>query len=91
VNGMPPKDETKPARPPYPTCPSCGSTNFQIDGYVCHVQPYDAKLADYGVSRIEWDDDIPTGARCAKCERDSTDLLKEYGVLTFYRPDLKVR
>lgn len=65
------EDNAKPAKQPYPTCPSCGSHDFQIDGYLAHVQPYDAKLADYGVSRIEWDDDIPTGARCARCDRDS--------------------
>ncbi len=70
---------------PYPVCPSCNSTDFYVDGYVLHCQPYDAKAADYGVSEVEWDDDHPIGARCAECERDVTQLFRSLQVLTFYK------
>jgi hypothetical protein len=75
----------------YPVCPSCGSTDFKVDGYVGHVQPYDAKLSEYGVSEMMWDDDIPTGARCAGCDRDVTALFKKFEILRFYKVDLKER
>jgi len=83
-------EQKPPQEPPYPVCP-CGSTDFRIEGYVLHIQPYDAKLSDYGVSKIEWDDDIPTGARCADCDRDATQLLKKADVLTFYKVGLRKR
>jgi|GEM_PF-5747167 len=79
------------SKQPYPICPDCGSSNFKIDGYVRHTQPYDAKLSDYGVSKIEWDDDIPTGARCAGCDRDATALLTKHDVLAFFNVRLKKR
>jgi hypothetical protein len=53
------------------------------------LSEHDAKLSDYGVSEVEWDDDIPAGARCAGCDRDATGLLKRADVLTFYRVRLR--
>lgn len=38
-------------KPPYPVCPSCGSHEFKIDGYVGYIQPYDAKTGAYAMSR----------------------------------------
>jgi len=69
---------------PYPLCPGCGSTDFYVNGFVLHRQPYDAKAADYGVSKVEWDEDYPTDARCAACDRDVTKLFRKLEVLTFY-------
>ena len=88
---MPSNEEPKPTKLPYPTCPSCGSSDFKIDGYVGYVQPYNARAGEYETSEMIWEKDIATGARCAGCGRDSTDLLKEYDVLAFYKLDLKVR
>lgn len=76
---------------PYPVCPSCKATNFCIDGYVLHRQPYDAKPGEYGVSKMEWDVDKPTGARCAECDRDVTQLFRKLKALTFYTARFKRR
>ena len=78
-------------KPPYPTCQNCGATDFLVDGYVGHVQPYDAKLSEYGASEMVWEDDIPTGARCAGCDRDATALFKKHNVLAFFNVRLKKR
>ena len=72
----------------YPVCPSCGSTDFKIDGYVGYVQPYDAKAGEYGMSEMIYEEDIATGARCAGCETDATELFKKFDVLAFYKMDL---
>lgn len=88
---MPKKTKKEFKSPPYPICPGCGSTDFLIDGYVGHVQPYDAKTGGYSVSKMNWEDDIPTGARCASCDKDSTALLKKFDVLAFYKVELRER
>ena len=75
----------------YPTCPGCGSSDFYVDGFVGYRQPYDAKGGEYAISEIFWEEDYATGARCASCERDATDLFKEFGVLSFYIMKLNER
>jgi hypothetical protein len=80
-----------PEKKSYPICPSCKSTDFYVDGYVLHCQPYDAKIGEYGVSKIEWDDDHPIGARCAECDRDVTQLFRSLNVLTFHTVRFKRR
>jgi hypothetical protein len=80
---------TEEKKPPYPTCPSCGSTYFLIDGYVGYVQPYDAKAGEYGLSEMIYEEDIAMGARCAGCEGDVTELFKKFDILAFYKIDLK--
>jgi hypothetical protein len=72
----------------YPICPSCGSTDFRVDGYVGYVQPYDAKAGEYGLSDMIYEEDIATGARCAACDGDVTELFKKFEVLTFYNLNL---
>lgn len=69
---------------PYPICPSCNSTDFYIDGFVLHRQPYNAKTSEYGVSEVEWDEDYPTAARCRNCDRDATSLFRKLDILIFY-------
>lgn len=68
----------------YPICPGCGSSNFYVDGFVGYKQPYDARNDEYGMSEMIWEEDYATGARCAQCEKDATDLFKQFDVLNFY-------
>jgi hypothetical protein len=75
----------------YPTCPSCGSSDFKIDGYVGYVQPYNARTGEYEMSEMIWEEDIAAAARCAGCDRDATGLLKKAGVLAFYEMRLRKR
>ncbi|MGH7771435.1 MAG: hypothetical protein ACREQA_04290 [Candidatus Binatia bacterium] len=75
----------------YPICPFCNWTDFYIDGVVLHRQPYDAKANDYGVSKMEWDEDYPREAHCADCDRDVTKLFKKLEVLTFYAARFRKR
>lgn len=75
----------------YPTCPSCGATDFYVDGFVTYRQPYDAKAAEYGMSEVFWDEDYATAAKCAGCDRDATALFKKHDVLAFFNLRLKKR
>jgi hypothetical protein len=72
-------------------CPECGSTDFYVDGFVGYRQPYDAKAGEYSCSDMIWDDDYATGATCASCEKDVTDLFKRLDVLRFYAPEWRDR
>jgi len=83
-----PKNKSAERKPPYPTCPS---SQFKVDGLVGYVQPYDAKTGEYAMSKMIWDEDIATGARCAGCEKDATDLFKQFDILAFYTLELHDR
>jgi hypothetical protein len=76
-------------KPSYPTCPSCGSSDFSTDGYVSYVAPFDAKTGQYGISKMMWDDDITTGVRCASCDKDVTALFKKFNVFPLFRISVK--
>jgi ribosomal protein S27E len=67
-------------------CPSCGSYDFKVNGYVAYVQRYNSRTDDYSGSGINWEADFPHYVQCAGCEQDVTQLFKKAGVLTqFYR------
>jgi hypothetical protein len=74
-----------------PVCPSCGSTEFYVDGFVGYRQPYDAATGEYGVSEPIWEEDYATAAVCAQCENDATELFRKFQVLTFYTPRWRER
>ena len=76
-------------KPAYPVCPSCGSTDFRVDGYLGYVQPYDAKAGEYGLSDLIYEEDIATGTRCAGGNKDVTELFKKFDILTLYSVGLK--
>jgi hypothetical protein len=78
-------------KPPYPTCPNCGSTDFFVDGFIGYRQPYDAKADEYATSEVFWDEDYATAAVCAHCEADATEVLKKFNRLSFCSVEFKDR
>lgn len=82
-------DSKKAENNSHPVCPACASTRFYVDGLVGHRQPYDATSGEYGVSKMNWDEDYPMSAVCAECEKDVTDLFKKFDILTFFTPNWK--
>jgi len=75
----------------YPACPSCGSTDFYVDGFVGYQQPYDAKTDEYSISEVFWEEDYATGARCAQCDKDVTYLFKKHDVVGLFRASFRNR
>ena len=77
---------TRPSSPATrPVCPTCGSTDLYIQGFLGYAQPYDARLGEYSDFDVDGNSDFPTGAFCTRCNADVTSLLREHGVLVFYK------
>ncbi len=74
----------------YPTCPSCQSEEFSVEGLVGYTQFYNSRTEDYGGSEIEWDIDFRQRVRCWRCEHDMTDAFMGYNIFLIYGdPPLK--
>lgn len=57
-----------------------------MDGFIGYRRPYDARSAYYDTSEVLWDEDFPTAASCAACNKDVTQLFQKLRVLTLYTP-----
>ena len=76
----------------FATCPDCGAAEFYLNGFIAYRSPYDAKVGEFGNTEILWDEDYATGASCASCNRDVTELFQKFRVAVFHAlPDFKKR
>lgn len=68
-----------------PACPTCGGTEFEVQGFLGYCQPFDAKQDEYSDFDIDGNCDFPTGAFCAQCRTDVTRVFRQHNVLVFYK------
>jgi hypothetical protein len=78
-----------PKRKLYPTCPSCGSHEFNLDGYLGYRELWDAQRNDYTDEKLFYEEEFFNAASCAGCGTDAAVLLGEHN--SFYMVNVRPR